>query len=553
MLRGGPGPARDAWMARMGNLLPPDMPVHRLPPGITPDRLLGGMDLAATLAAGRPVVGRGVLAGADGGVLVIPMAERLPPWVTAALLEVLDTGRVRLEREGTSEVHPARLIPVLLDESDPGEEGIPHALLDRLGPVVTLHPRWRPPEEHPVAPAREPPDPPLTDDAFRAVVEVAAALGIPSLRPVLRTLAVARALARADGRGEVEDDLLAEAAALVLAPRARTLPPVPETESPLPESAPPTRDPAAASDPEAGEGSGRLADRVLEAVRPALPDGLLAGLAVEAAGRRVRGAGGRGGEEQRQPRHGRRVGSRPGDPRTGGRVDLHGTLRAAAPWQRLREAAEGARDGEGRTPGSPRRLRVRPGDLHLKVLARKSSVTTIFVVDASGSQALNRLAEAKGAVELLLAGSYVRRESVALISFRGRGAEVLLPPTRALARARRSLAGLPGGGGTPLASGLEAGYRLAEQVRREGSIPVLVLLTDGRANVARDGAGGRERAEEEARGIARLIRARGVAAVVVDSSPRGAPFASELAEQMGARCLRLPPGRPETLSAAVRL
>ena len=113
--------------------------------------------------------------------------------------------------------------------------------------------------------------------------------------------------------------------------------------------------------------------------------------------------------------------------------------------------------------------------------------TTIFVVDASGSAALHRLAEAKGAVELLLADCYIRRDQVALIAFRGSAAELLLPPTRSLARAKRSLAGLPGGGGTPLAAGLDAAFALSDSIRRKGQTPTVIVLTDGRANIARDG------------------------------------------------------------------
>jgi magnesium chelatase subunit D len=141
---------------------------------------------------------------------------------------------------------------------------------------------------------------------------------------------------------------------------------------------------------------------------------------------------------------------------------------------------------------------VRKDDFRIQRFKHRSETTAIFVVDASGSSALHRLAEAKGAVELLLADCYVRRDRVALVAFRGRGAELLLPPTRSLVRTKRSLAGLPGGGGTPLAAGIEAGLALADGVKRRGGTPLLVLLTDGRANVARDGSGGRVKAGEEA-------------------------------------------------------
>ena len=181
-----------------------------------------------------------------------------------------------------------------------------------------------------------------------------------------------------------------------------------------------------------------------------------------------------------------------------------------------------------------------------------AKTTIVFLVDASGSSALNRLAEAKGAVELLLADCYIRRDQVAVLAFRGRGAELLLPPTRSLVRAKRSLAGLPGGGGTPLATGIDAGRRLADAVRRRGGTPTLVLLTDGRANVAMDGRGGRARAEEEAMTAARTVRMAGITALLVDTSPRPNPASQRLAAEMAARYVPLPYADARSLSGIVR-
>ncbi|MEO0763415.1 MAG: VWA domain-containing protein, partial [Pseudomonadota bacterium] len=176
----------------------------------------------------------------------------------------------------------------------------------------------------------------------------------------------------------------------------------------------------------------------------------------------------------------------------------------------------------------------------------------IFVVDASGSAAVARLAEVKGAVELMLAEAYVRREQAALIAFRGAVAQLLLPPTRSLVQAKRRLAALPGGGGTPLAAGIEAALELADQLRRRGVTPFTLLLTDGRANVARDGRGGRLRAMEDARAAARAFRAAGHAALLIDASARPHPAAAELAAEMGAEVLALPRADAAALSAAAR-
>jgi magnesium chelatase subunit D len=218
------------------------------------------------------------------------------------------------------------------------------------------------------------------------------------------------------------------------------------------------------------------------------------------------------------------------------------TLRAAAPWQPLRRAA---------APHREARVQVRRDDFRIARHRSRTRTAVIFAVDASGSAALHRLGEAKGAVELVLAECYVRRDEVALVAFRGTGAEVILPPTRSLARAKRMLAGLPGGGGTPLAAGVDAARVLAESVRRAGDRPVVVLLTDGRANVARDGSGGRPRAEEDAWQAAQGLRAAGIAAMVIDTSPRPHPLAERLAREMDARYVPLPHADAAAMSRAV--
>jgi magnesium chelatase subunit D len=221
-------------------------------------------------------------------------------------------------------------------------------------------------------------------------------------------------------------------------------------------------------------------------------------------------------------------------------------LRAAAPWQALRRKQQG--DGSS----GVKRIAVRPEDFRITHYTHRSETLTVFVVDASGSSAVHRLAEAKGAVELLLADCYVRRDHVALIAFRGQNAEMLLPPTRSLPRAKRCLAALPGGGGTPLAAALDAARELSDLARRKGQTPVVVFMTDGRANVARDGRQGRETAEADAASAARAIRALGLTSLMVDTSPSPHPAARRLADGMGAQYLPLPRADAVTLSKAVR-
>jgi magnesium chelatase subunit D len=200
-----------------------------------------------------------------------------------------------------------------------------------------------------------------------------------------------------------------------------------------------------------------------------------------------------------------------------------------------------------------RRIEVRPEDFHTTRTQQRRETTTIFAVDASGSAALHRLAETKGAVELLLADCYVRRDRVAVLGFRGRSAETLLPPTRSLVRAKRSLAGLPGGGGTPLAAGIEAAAALADSLRRKGETPVIVMLTDGRGNIDRQGQPGRAQAEADALQAAARLRLSGVACLLVDTSPQPAAQARKLAEAMGAQYLALPHAGATQLSQAIKL
>jgi magnesium chelatase subunit D len=246
-------------------------------------------------------------------------------------------------------------------------------------------------------------------------------------------------------------------------------------------------------------------------------------------------------------RRGRPLSARRGALREG-RLALIETLRAAAPWQGLRRARA---DDDASIA-----VRVRADDFRITRFRERRETTAIFVVDASGSSAMQRLGEVKGAIELLLADCYVRRDSVALVAFRGKSAEILLPPTRSLARAKRLLAALPGGGGTPLAHGLDTAAALAESVKRKGQTPLLVLLTDGRGNIDRTGAPGRAQALDDALDAARRLRGLGLSALAIDSSAPGATRVDaptrKIAEAMNGRYLKMPVAQAAMLSEAVR-
>jgi magnesium chelatase subunit D len=551
-LRCAAGPVRDRWLSLLTELLPDGAPLRRMPHGIGDERLLGGLDLPATLRSGRPVAQRGLLAEVDGGVLLLPMAERIPAGTAARLASAIDRGEVQVARDGIAATLATRFGVVAFDEGGADDDPLDAALAERLALRLDLAELgWRDvqrgqaslPTREDVARARAVHARVRADDAvLEALCSACVALGIGSARAPWLALQVARIAAALAGREAVAQDDAELAARLVLGPRATQLPAPPDAEPPEAEPPPPAPEERAEQEKESSVSDAPLEEQVLAAAQAAIPPGLLARLKMaQRAGGSARSLG-RSGQSRLAWRQGRPAGVRAGAVQRGARLNLIETLRAAAPWQTLRRREGDARGG----------VAVRPEDFRVTRYRQKTRTTTIFAIDASGSSALHRLAEAKGAVELLLADCYVRRDQVAVLAFRGPGAELLLPPTRSLVRAKRSLAGLPGGGGTPLATGLDAAWALAEGIARRGDTPLVVLLTDGRANIGRDGQPDRARAEQDALKAAERWRGSAVAAVVVDTSARPEPRARALAQRMDALYLPLPHARADTLNQAVQ-
>ena len=540
---------RDEWLEALRKMMPHGAPWRRVPLGIADNRLLGGLDLAASLHSGRPIAQQGLLAESDGGVVVLPMAERLESQTIGRIAAVLDQGALSVAREGISLAQATRFAVIALDEGATEDEHVAEALSDRLAFHVSFQPiglkrmtAWLP-DRASIQAARQRLDyVTIEPDLPQHFCAAALALGILSLRAPVFALRCARAAAALAGRTEVSREDAALAAQLVLAPRARQMPETSaEEHPPAPEQQQQENNP---TDQGQSEDQPSLEDLVLAAAQASLPAGLLAGLGA-AARQMARQAAqsGKSGMMRRSVQRGRPIGARPAAWRAGLRLALVETLRVAAPWQEYRRREK---------PDHVALVHIRREDVRIRRYKQNSETTTIFLVDASGSAALHRLAEAKGAVELLLADCYVRRDRVAVIAFRGRGAEVLLEPTHSLVRAKRSLAALPGGGGTPLSAGIAAGFAMAEASRKRGQTPVIVALTDGRANVSRDGMGGRATAEAEAMDAARLFKASGIASLLIDTAPRPQPFSRDLASAMGARYVPLPFADAARMSAAVR-
>jgi len=553
------GPVRDAWHSYLDSLWPSEAPRPRVPANIADDRLLGGLDIAATLRAGRPVADRGLLAEADGGYIALAMAERVPLSTAARITAAMDRRTAVLERDGLAATLPARFGLVAFDESIGEDEAPPPALSDRLAFSASLHSvpwgeaaqQTGAPDAEAVAAARTRLHDIIVSDAIiERLCAVSLELGVASSRAAFFAVRAARAAAALDGRDEVKEADAILAAQLVLAHRAQQMPAPPPAEDAESEQEPPPEPPTPPEGEDQADESEADAplpeDILLAAAKAAIPEGLLDRLRA-ANIRGSQGAAGHSGALANAKQRGRPVGVRAQAPSAGARLNVVETLRAAAPWQNLRRSTV-----DTHAPADSRRVIIRPEDFRVTRFKQRSETMTIFVVDASGSTALNRLAEAKGAVELLLADCYVRRDQVALVGFRGRAAELLLPPTRSLTRAKRSLAGLPGGGGTPLASGLSEGLQLAKSAKRKGQTPILVLLTDGRANVGLDGSGGRQRAQDDALMVARLAQREALMGIVIDTSPRAQKPAQALAEALDAQYVPLPFANAASLSQAVR-
>lgn len=628
-LRSRAGIVRDRWLSLCVQMFPRTCRWLRAPLNVSDGRLLGGLDLAATLQAGRPIAEQGILVQANGGVITLPMAERISVGTAAKIGCVMDQGEVILERDGFGRRVPTRFAVIALDEGIEPDERPPCSLLERLAlhidldgvpPSITQETR----HNYDILRARNALARIRTaDEVYVALCELAAALGINSARAVGFALRVARAKAALDARPEVEEEDIAAAARWVFIPRARAAPPdsmeaessgsATQPDSPQstqPQRAPPSEAPSVPNasqaeqrpqsldpptpqsggpetpfhadrpsptsadpqspnqTPQSGQGATSLSQRVLAAAKASLPAHFLSQL--QPANTRNAGSqhAGRAGAMRISQSRGTPAGSQAGELRPGARINLIETLRAAAPWQLIRRrAAERLAADRGRptarsaasTPQvkkptrsrKPPLIRVTQHDLRIYRFIRHTRTTTIFLVDASGSSALNRLAEVKGAVELMLAESYVRRDRVALISFRGAAAQILLPPTNSLVRAKRELSSLPGGGGTPLATGIDAARVLADSLKRRGESPMVVVLTDGRPNITRDGRGNRLRAESDAVSAARMMRSNSIASLMVDTAPQPRPLTERFAIEMGARYVPLPYANAGSLATVV--
>jgi magnesium chelatase subunit D len=535
LLRGQKGSAKTTLARGLATLLPGDAPFVDLPLGATEDRLIGTLDLGAVLTGGGKRFEPGLLAAAHGGVLYVDEVNLLPDHLVDVLLDVSASGVNRVEREGISHEHAARF--VLIGSMNPEEGELRPQLLDRFGLAVEVTTSTDPVERAEAVRRRldfdadpasvtgrhTPAEQELgtrlacttaahVPDALMARIgALCATAGVDGLRADLVISRAAAALAGWDGHDEATAADVRRVAPMALAHRQRRTAFDQPRENGIDDALDTLDQPDDSDDHGASETDPK------RVATPDLPPQRVVPLrasraASEATGRRSPGDGSRG----------RLIGDRMPDGPVGA-VAVAATARAVAERR--------ARDPEGPA--------VCTEDLREARREQRTGNLLVLAVDASGSMgAPRRMEAAKGAALGLLVDAYQRRDRVALVAFRGDGAEVLLRATGSVEVARARLADLPTGGRTPLAAGIDSALAVATSPANQGSgqRPLLVLVSDGRATAASDGD-----PVAAARRAAATVRARRVDAVVVDAE-NGAGrlgLAVELAEEMGARYLRL--------------
>ena len=547
------GPVRERWLR---HLLASGLNTVKVPGSVDMERLLGGIDLSLTLQTGSLHMQSGLLQLADQGVVCISMAERFPDALMAPMTQAMDTQSLPpLRMSDGSESSLQERLGLWFDLQALAPSDVPELELSQLyqGNASDQALDIRISAEKLLQARQLLPHIQWSDDQALAVCATALGLGIDSLRAPTLALRVACCHAALNMRSRVSDEDLEFAARRVLAPRA-TRWPAPAEQQPAPDTSqeaeqeppdqqaqqdPPPADQSSQDEPPTDSPSAEdLQEMMIASALASLPPNILDSLLTK-PGSSQGNSSGRSGQFRSGMQRGRPLPPRPGRPAGHARLHVLATLRAAAPKQKLRSGA-----GQGR-------VAIRSEDFHVHRFQQNSASCMILALDASGSAALQRLAEAKGAVELLLQQSYARRDSVCIVAFRGAKAQLLLPMTRSLVRAKRAMTGLPGGGGTPLALALKMACEQSIQLQRQGVTPILVVLSDGRANVTLQGLGGRVQAQADAMLWVQQWRQTGHRSLWIDTSIQPDPQVQNLADAMGASYMPMPQVQAQRMANAM--
>lgn len=571
-----------------------------LPVGASEDRLVGSLDIEQAIKSGTKSFEPGLIAAAHRGILYIDEVNLLNDHLVDVLLDASAMGRNYVEREGISVSHAAEFI--LVGTMNPEEGDLRPQLLDRFGLAVEVDGIMPAGERREVVRRRMAyeADPiafmeqwdaaeeeerqrllrsralldqvTVSDDILGLITDICAEYQVDGLRGDIVMYKTASTIAAYDGRTEVDVEDVREAALLALLHRQRRQPfqqphlvteqldnmleeyqdqphnrePRDDSQSSSQDRNEDDSDPPGLGDeeedesPESGAGP---EDQWFETGDPYSIQSIL----LPPPDRRERPSSGRRAATVSGTSAGRYVRAQPPQgPVTD--LALDATLRAAAPFQLRR------RDALPEDSGAASLL-IEPWDVREKVRETRTGSLILFVVDASGSMgAQRRMVAVKGAVLSLLLDAYQRRDRVALIGFRGTGADLLLPPTNSVDLAQLYLQDMPTGGRTPLSRGLYLALETleTERMKDRNVLPLVVLLSDGRANVALDGGGAN--AVDEARGFASIFEDKHITTVVIDTELDfiKLQMARPLAEAMGARYLKLEDLRADSLADAVR-